>query len=253
MKEFEIGSEESTTQGQARRSADAWEPREDQQTLQGLGDNSLVDARAGFSHSDSPNTRSHPATSLIDGPYTPPAGDNGYERRYRELWKKGEENYVASGSGNWRTEPDQGEDAVGEEEPPAQWDRVAGDGYMHPPGAYFPDTFRYRSNISNKRPSNDEGHGQARDRKEETDTQDDTPSNSWPNEDEVEDIREAHWHNALATLSGVKPTDREGTSTSVEVKKSKKSSPFSFLRRAPSRVSRNLEGMWISVSKMCPN
>jgi hypothetical protein len=170
-----------------------------------------------------------------------------YERRYCELWKKGEENYIASGSGKWGTEPDQRED---EGKPTAHWGRAAGDANMQPPGAHFPDTFRYRSNISNKRPSNDEGHEQTSGRKDETRTQDDPPSNPWPDEDGVEDIREAHWHNTLATLSGVRPKDREGSSTSVEVRKSKKFSPFSFLRRAPLRVSRNLEGMWTTIFKI---
>jgi hypothetical protein len=54
--------------------------------------------------------------------------------------------------------------------------------------------------------------------------------------------RQDHWHNTFARLHGIEPKDSEGLSTSVEIKKPKRFLPFAFLRRPPSRISRNLEG-----------
>ncbi|EKM84209.1 hypothetical protein AGABI1DRAFT_124531 [Agaricus bisporus var. burnettii JB137-S8] len=237
MKESEIESEEPSIQGQARRPADVLNF---QRTPLGSGSNSSANSPAGFSHSDGRNTLSELGTRFVEGPNSPHISDNGYEGRYHKLWKQGEDNYIASGSGNWRNAADD----PGSVEDPSAHRGAASDANTQPPGAYFPDTFRYRSNLSNKRQNSDEEHERTSDRKDETHVQDDPiPSNPWPDEDEVQNRREAHWNNALARLGGIRPKDREGSSTSVEVKKSKKFSPFSFLHRAPSRVSRNLEDL----------
>ncbi|KAF5352560.1 hypothetical protein D9756_006060 [Leucocoprinus leucothites] len=72
-----------------------------------------------------------------------------------------------------------------------------------------------------------------------------TLSNPWPNEDEIDAKRQAHWHNAFARLNGIAPKNGEGSSTSVQTNKRKCFSPFTFFRRVPSRVSKNLEDLTV--------
>ncbi|KXN85677.1 Pheromone-regulated membrane protein 10 [Leucoagaricus sp. SymC.cos] len=68
-------------------------------------------------------------------------------------------------------------------------------------------------------------------------------TSDWPCEEEIDAKREVHWMNAFARLNGIEPRKGEGSSTSTDVKKPKRFSPFAFLRRAPSGVSKNLEDL----------
>jgi len=72
----------------------------------------------------------------------------------------------------------------------------------------------------------------------------DTLSGPWLNEDEIDAKRQIHWHNAFAKLNGIQP--KRESSTNIQPNKQKRFSPFTFLHRPPSQVSKNLEGNFLT-------
>ncbi|KAF9447803.1 hypothetical protein P691DRAFT_91019 [Macrolepiota fuliginosa MF-IS2] len=184
--------------------------------------------------------------------------DNSHEGRYEQLWRQGEQTYLNCEDRNhgpqrdWSSKPDGGNKADTLSDYRGLGDTVGpgGTGHDGQGGGNFsePDGLESRPHssevgISSEEPGNEEGLSRGLGQQQ---TPGSAPSGSWPDEGEIEARREDHWHSAFARLTGHVPKVEEGSSTSVETQRRKKGfSPFAFLRRGNSRVSRNLEDLGV--------
>lgn len=211
----------------------------------------------------------------IDGEDHLNESDDRYERRYERLWREGERHYLTSGvscgwdnlhgrksvmsqtskSGNKpshsnSTKSDLNQAGQEISDIDNRKDRLDGtttsdlqrtneeSGVHCPPtqsGTYAP-TDEYKP-ISGQVGRSDDVQGQPH-------MPEDASSGPWLNEDEIDAKRQIHWHHAFAKLNGIEP--KRKSSTNVQPNKQKRFSPFTFLHRPPSQVSRNLEGNFLT-------
>jgi len=209
----------------------------------------------------------------IDGEYHFNESDDRYERRYERLWREGERHYLTSGvSCGWdnlhgrksvmsQTSKSENKSSrsnsikldLNQDGQKARDNRKGGldgttacdlqrtneqSGVHCPPtqSATYVPTDEYQSTSGQVRHS-DDVQGQPH-------MPEDTSSGPWFNEDEIDAKRQVHWHNAFAKLNGIEP--KRESSTNVKPNKQKRFSPFTFLHRPPSQVSKNLEGNFLT-------
>lgn len=214
-------------------------------------------------------------------------GDDGYEGRYERLWRQGERHYLTSRvSGDWDNFPrrNRGTNETGGGNTTPSGIRKSGPEERSDTGQGVDDIDKRNSSLgetncrnlqgtsdgsdiqSSRLPSHPQPQGMtdvgpSKERQHADEQIGSVPvvqgqppgkisSDPCLNEDEIDAKRQAHWCNAFARLNGIEPKNGEGSSASVETKKSKRFSPFTFFRRAPSRVSRNLEGD-IVIKSIC--
>lgn len=237
-------------------------------TPQRLGLTSSVDRSLALSRSDSQGSRAGLAENPADERKEPHADEDGYEERYEKLWRKGERHYITSNSAEESRGSERNDAGGGKYPVHHSQDRAVGDAAMQSRPdevsrcdernnggitdalqSWSPHQPRLQSIISGSGPKEQSSNevrpgGQPGSDQGRAHTRDNSSSNPWPDDEEIEAKRQVHWHNAFARLNGVEPKAEKGSSTSIEVNRPKRFSPFAFFRREPSRVSRNLEGIW---------
>lgn len=231
------------------------------------------DVQASTSGSDLKLRTRISGSKSIDGKDHPNDGDDRYEGRYERLWREGQRHYLTSSiSCGWDSFP--GRNSVmcqtsrSKNKPShsnsirSDWSWAGQDANTdrkHRLGATTVCDLRSAGEESGVHgappqggtyvPTDELKHtsgqiGRPEGIQSQPHVPKDASSDPWFNEDEIDAKRQIHWHNAFAKLHGIGPQDKSSTFT--QSNQQKRFSPFAFLRREPSRVSKNLEGNFLT-------